>query len=199
MPGSGEKLSETAQKVLTEPIFEGLLPGAIMEGFRPARGRDLEDESVGSFLQRRFGNPNIADNLVSAIMHGIYAGDIYQLSVRSLMPGMWWSEGQFGSLTRGFMKAVFDGDHVHNRRDLLEWTDPAKTTEGYPRKGEMRTASVYTLKGGIESLSNALVAALKANPKVGLKSNEKVKRISFDRKTNSIRVRPGSPRKQYSH
>lgn len=41
----------------------------------------LEDESIYSFFSRRF-NKDIANNLVSAMVHGIYAGNIHQLSIK---------------------------------------------------------------------------------------------------------------------
>jgi protoporphyrinogen/coproporphyrinogen III oxidase len=59
--------------------------GILSEPTKPGRDPSIKDESVGDFLTRRFGSA-IADNFASAVIHGIYAGDIYKLSVRTAMP-----------------------------------------------------------------------------------------------------------------
>ena len=48
------------------------------------RGRE-EDESIGSFARRRLGR-QVAELLIDAVLSGIYAGDMDQLSLRSAMP-----------------------------------------------------------------------------------------------------------------
>ena len=50
----------------------------------PAR-RSEEDESVASFFRRRFG-PDTVDLIAQPLLGGIHAGDIEQLSMRSLFP-----------------------------------------------------------------------------------------------------------------
>jgi protoporphyrinogen/coproporphyrinogen III oxidase len=59
--------------------------GILGEPTKPGRDPGTKDESVGDFLTRRFGSA-VADNFASAVIHGIYAGDIYKLSVRTAMP-----------------------------------------------------------------------------------------------------------------
>jgi protoporphyrinogen/coproporphyrinogen III oxidase len=174
--------------LLTNPVFKGAVRGAAMEFFTPKRSPDLEDESVGSFLQRRYGNPHMGDNIASAIIHGIYAGDIYKLSIRSLLPWVWFSEGLYGSI----MKGIIAGNHPKSGRDFSVLLDYVKRRSNLARDAETPFASVYTLKRGIGSLSDALVSALKANPRVDIKTCEKVKRISFDSKTDRLKVRAGS-------
>jgi protoporphyrinogen/coproporphyrinogen III oxidase len=188
MPGPRESLAQSLQKILTEPIFKGFIPGAAMEHFRPQRNHDLEDESVGSFLKRRFGNTHIGDNLTSAIIHGIYAGDIYQLSIRSLMPQLWYLEGLHGSLTVALKERVIDGKYLTRYEDLIVLEEFRHRLSDIAWDEKRPYASVYTLKQGIGALSDALVAALKPNPKVRLKTSDKVKKISFDTKTNSLKV-----------
>lgn len=76
--------------------------GILKEPWRPKRPNDLEDETIGSFLSRRV-DKRIANNLMSAVIHGIYAGDIWQLSARRLMTQAWELEGKYGSALGGFM------------------------------------------------------------------------------------------------
>jgi protoporphyrinogen/coproporphyrinogen III oxidase len=69
--------------IRTEPLLKGVI-GAVFGEPRKTT-RVVEDESVGHFLSRKFG-PAVADNIASAVFHGIYAGDIYQLSAKTLLP-----------------------------------------------------------------------------------------------------------------
>ena len=105
IPGAGPLLNfvQNVSTLFKEPIFKGILWSGWKEKDVPVRG-NIEDESVGSFVSRRFG-PRIADNLVSAMMHGIYAGDLYNLSMRTLMPTLWHLEKLSDSgLIMGYMR-----------------------------------------------------------------------------------------------
>ena len=89
--------------IITEPVFEGLGLGALFEFQRPQRATwaqynnpEVDDESVASFLERRLGTPDVGNNIVSAVLHGIYAGDVNQLSARSLLPKLWYGESKRG-------------------------------------------------------------------------------------------------------
>lgn len=68
---------------------------------RSAGAPSLEDdESVYSFFSRRF-SVAMTENLVDAMISGIYAGDTRQLSVRSVFPDLWRLEREHGSVLRG--------------------------------------------------------------------------------------------------
>jgi oxygen-dependent protoporphyrinogen oxidase len=62
----------------------------------PARQTD-EDESVGSFFRRRFG-PDTVDLVAQPLLGGIHAGDIEQLSMRSLFPRLLEAERRYGTV-----------------------------------------------------------------------------------------------------
>ncbi|KPI39917.1 Protoporphyrinogen oxidase [Cyphellophora attinorum] len=87
-PKDGFKLPalwNNIRSFITEPIWRGVFMGMLSEPTKPGRDPELKDESVGEFLTRRFGSA-VADNFASAVIHGIYAGDIYKLSVHTAMP-----------------------------------------------------------------------------------------------------------------
>jgi oxygen-dependent protoporphyrinogen oxidase len=46
------------------------------------------------------------NNVVSAVLHGIYAGDVWQLKV-SLQPLLWFWEARHGSITKAMWEDVF--------------------------------------------------------------------------------------------
>ncbi|KAE9381840.1 Protoporphyrinogen oxidase [Stipitochalara longipes BDJ] len=184
MPGPGQDLYSMAWSILTEPVFTGFYR-AIWEVARDPRPSNLEDESVASFLNRRLGGPQVGDNIVSAVLHGIYAGDIYQLSAKSIIRKLWDFEGQHGSMMEG---------------TRASWEDTLKTAKqgansshglkaGGSLQDQMRGASVYTFKEGIGQLSSALEASLRINPNVEFKTGDKVTSINYDIKSDSISIK----------
>lgn len=151
--------------------MKGVFSGMIGEPFRRRRPADIEDESVGSFLTRRF-NKSLANNLASAVLHGIYAGDVDQLSAKSLFPGLWRSEEIHGSLMRGvFGKGEETLDDQVVRAELHKANQEICSN--------MSSASVYTFKKGIETLSLALTKELEANPNVTIKTNFPIQGLSY--------------------
>jgi len=66
----------------------------------PRREGD-EDESIGAFVRRRFGEEAV-DYLAEPLLAGIHAGDVDRLSIRALFPRLPEAERQSGSVLRAF-------------------------------------------------------------------------------------------------
>lgn len=62
------------------------------------------DESVGEFLQRHFG-PEMVDRIFEPLLAGIYAGDLYALSLEATFPQFREMEIRRGSLIAGMTEA----------------------------------------------------------------------------------------------
>ena len=60
-----------------------------------------EDESIASFVRRRFGQEAV-DYLAEPLLAGIHAGDVERLSIRALFPRLVDAEQQSGSIIRAF-------------------------------------------------------------------------------------------------
>jgi len=71
-----------------------------LEAVIPRREGD-EDESIGSFVRRRFGDEAV-DYLAEPLLAGIHAGDVERLSVRALFPRLIDAERDTGSVLRAF-------------------------------------------------------------------------------------------------
>ena len=71
-----------------------------MEMFIPRKDGG-DDESIGSFMRRRFGQEAV-DYLAEPLLAGIHAGDVDRLSIRALFPRFLETEQRFGSLLRHF-------------------------------------------------------------------------------------------------
>jgi oxygen-dependent protoporphyrinogen oxidase len=70
------------------------------EIFIPGNRGD-EDESIGAFVRRRFGEEAV-DYLAEPLLAGIHAGDVDRLSMRALFPRLLEAERQSGSVLRAF-------------------------------------------------------------------------------------------------
>ena len=65
------------------------------------RGDAAEDESIASFVRRRFGQEAV-DYLADPLLAGIHAGDADRLSTRALFPRLLQAERDRGSVIRAF-------------------------------------------------------------------------------------------------
>lgn len=65
------------------------------------RGSGDEDESIGTFVRRRFGEEAV-DYLAEPLLAGIHAGDVDRLSIRALFPRLIDAERETGSVLRAF-------------------------------------------------------------------------------------------------
>lgn len=193
MPGPGVDPFVQTWELLSEPVFKGLIPGFLGEYWRPARASNIEDESVGSFLERRFGNSDIIDNIASALLHGIYAGDIYQLSAKSLFPLLWEAERRSGSLMKWsldrFSNDKAKASSLVQRRDFDLLMEMKKDQDLLEFTRDLAPMSLWSFPDGITTLSDALADALKANPKVTVKMNEELMTVALDESTNHAKVR----------
>ncbi len=73
-------------------------------GFGPAPSQ-AADETLDAFLERRFGRA-LVDHFFAAVLTGIFAGDLKQLSATSCMPALVTAEKEYGSVLRGALSAL---------------------------------------------------------------------------------------------
>ena len=187
MPGPGAGIFNQIYGALTEPVWRGLGVASIMEIWQPPRPPSLPDESVGSFISRRFG-PHLANNIVSAVLHGIYAGDIWQLSMKSLQPMAWFLEGRHESITNAMI------ENWKNKTRYVPQSDVEITLElaAKPSVLSMRPfidgTSVFTFKRGLGQLADQLQARLRKTKNVFIKTNTAISRVQLDESTGGLNV-----------
>ncbi|EPE29692.1 FAD-linked reductase, C-terminal [Glarea lozoyensis ATCC 20868] len=186
LPGPGTNLFTNLFSVLTSPALNWIPMALWREYNNPGRPPSMDDESLYDFLLRRLGTSEAADKALSAGLHGIYAGDITQLSVKSLMPLVWSMERKFGSIMKGW-------------RELgprIAWKNTADVELGVELIGKIEPSifvrlsqsSVFSFKEGIGAIPVALEKSLRANPKVQFKKGVWVKSLSFDHETENIKI-----------
>jgi len=150
------------------PIFEGVLSDLVNE-WRVPRSKSLAyfhgDESVHDFFSRRLG-PRIADTFVSAIIHGIYAGDSRHLSVKALMPSLVELEQTHGGILRSFLPRLLNGQYRAPQSTVMP-TDQAKMADVESRLNpalvkQLPSTSIYSFPQGlgeiVQALENELIA-----------------------------------------
>ncbi|KAI4238612.1 MAG: hypothetical protein LQ349_000997 [Xanthoria aureola] len=174
LPGPGSSLLNVFFSLFTEPLYKNMLSASLTEILKPVRG-NFDDESIGSFISRRFRS-SLADNLVSAGIHGIYAGDIYQLSIRSIMPFLWAAEEAAKSVTAGFA----GGWTLHWPQDTgldAEWAKAAPPSDTIQT---IRNSSVFTFRKGIGQLAGRLETKLRESANVTTRLLTKVEELQLE-------------------
>ncbi|KAH7913111.1 hypothetical protein BJ138DRAFT_1082263 [Hygrophoropsis aurantiaca] len=179
LPGI-QPIPTSLSALLSSPVGRILLPAVAREPFR-ARNRipHNTDESVDSFLTRRFGE-KFASIFGSALVHGIYAADSRKLSVRTAFPTLWDAEERGrGSVVAGFLRST--KPKIETECELGDIPDI------------MKGVSVYSFKNGTGTLTEALVRELRKTPNVkmyggvsvrGLRANSISKRFEVSISSN---------------
>ena len=100
-------------------------------------GNGRADESIASFLRRRFGQESV-ERLGEPLLAGIHAGDPERLSILATFPRFRDLEKKHGSLVRGM------------------WAAPRPK----PKPGQSAPSAFYSLRWGLRELVDALVVKL---------------------------------------
>ncbi|KAJ3365486.1 oxygen-dependent protoporphyrinogen oxidase [Allomyces javanicus] len=160
-----EKMPSSLMSVLiktwqSSSALHGIVPLAMREMMRlprPVTDKD-DDESIHDLVSRRF-SPELADTLVSAMVHGIYAGNPRQLSVQATFPVLVRAEQQYGSVVRGVMR----GAGAMSPEDRAELDKLVAARPEFRDLWQRATkSSIYTLQNGLESAVVALAKQLEA-------------------------------------
>lgn len=187
MPGPGDGLFSQAYSFLTEPVWRGTHLSMILEAFQAPRPSSLPDESIGSFLSRRV-SPHMANNIISAVLHGIYAGDVWQLSVKSIQPMLWWMEGHHGSITTALIEIWKTRSRFVQSSDLELIEELATKESMRSLRPVIKDASVYTFKRGLGQLGNQLQARLRKTKNVRVKTHAAISGIELDERSGGLNV-----------
>lgn len=157
--------------------MKSVLWSAMKEMF--VKKTNAEDESVYGFTERRFGT-HVAKNLVGAMVHGIYAGDAKNLSVRTTLKVLWENEQAFGSVVKGMLRGGTKMDRFRERGMMTRArnNDP----EWF---AELESMSVIGFKNGIDTLPRALRTWLENRDNVEIRTNEWVESIDISSEKES--------------
>lgn len=179
--------------LVREPVFKDVVRSIICEPFQRRPSIYPDDESVADFLSRRFSN-RVADNLASAMFRGIYAGDIDQLSAKSVLGELREREASEKSIFRGMIRRWRGGWTRYPTTSWLSAMSATSSKVDYDKiKGALGTASLVTWKNGLGEAVDALVAALKNSGKVDIITNTGVDEIRKTAGNSDITVGHQAP------
>lgn len=130
----------------------------------------IKDLSVGEYFTKAMGGRrDVVDNMISALMHGVYAADVWQQSMQSSI---------FSSL---LMDEYAPGRPSHVRLDLQEWYLALELTahdDGFRKAATTLSRAEYlSFHGGFTTLTDAIAADLRSNKNVTIRLNEPVTQI----------------------
>lgn len=159
-------------------IFKSVILAGALEPLRPSRFNQqgepkdgIEDESMYHFMKRRF-NEHTAINLMGSLAHGIYAGDVKQLSIQSTLRVLYEAEKNHGSVVLGMLRGNT------NIASMRERGMAVRARDGDPEWfGKMEKMSVLGFKEGMETLPEQLLNYLESCPNVSIVKNDPVESI----------------------
>ncbi|GAP83408.2 putative protoporphyrinogen oxidase [Rosellinia necatrix] len=201
-------LADMVRSYLTEPIWSGSVWAAFnflahyrgffarhesqdQSGFPREAGKD---ESVAEFLTSILGDDEIVNNIVSAMMHGIYGGDINKLSAKHTMLETLWYRFQRPPPAAGRtwvdldnLKVMYDMMHSPNRLKIIELAEGAINWK------------LLAFEDGLVSLVSGLEKDLKSRSNVTFKYGEPVTSLKHE-KHKILVTTPGTERPiKYDH
>jgi oxygen-dependent protoporphyrinogen oxidase len=133
-----------------------MLGAAMRDLFSPSNlPNSVSDESVDSFLSRRFGS-RFARDLGSALVHGIYAADSRELSVRAAFPSLWNAHSRGGG---SVIRSMFT-------RSLQSRLTPEQEYVLGALPSFMKNVSAFSFRHGVSQLVETLKQRLLATENV---------------------------------
>lgn len=112
-----------------------------LEELEIPKGEPVEDQSLGLFMRRRFGDEAV-NRLIAPMLAGIHSGDIDAMSLMAIYPLFYELEQKYGSVMKGLQ------EHMPNK----------------PVTTEKRSSGIFfTFKDGLETLVHQLHEKLAAD------------------------------------
>ncbi|KAI2615641.1 hypothetical protein GGR54DRAFT_632059 [Hypoxylon sp. NC1633] len=204
-------LNDTIESIgsyFTEPLYDGTLTSMWSwfynqknaspeeEGSRRNNSRK-EDESVGDFFEELFEDDRLVKNVISGMLHGIYGGDAYKLSVKHTV------FDNFYRRLKHIPTKPADDEAILEWKDLLLSTDildgPNRSAIQEMGLSAVRAKSnTYMFEDGLLSLLDGLVKDLKTFKNVTIKTNSRVTSLAYkdDQVSITTEKEPQQP-KQY--
>ena len=141
------------------------------------------DESVAEFMSR-LGGEYVVDNIFSAIVHGVWAGSVDELSIRafnSRVSTRLWKMYEAGDLSISQVQGMFNvkpnrADVPLHQKHWLSWamTDP-EIQEAL--RSRMSLSTAFYMKDGLSQVVQTLEMALRMLPDVDIKTNTKIQSL----------------------
>ncbi|KAG6005790.1 hypothetical protein E4U21_007623 [Claviceps maximensis] len=172
-------------KFVREPLFLQSFFAGFGFFLRRLRSRvvPLKDMSISEWLYDVSGSRSVADNFASAMIHGIYGGDIDKLSARSVFDRFYWAYylPNLGANMR----------HMTAREQVL-MEELSKDPEIRRLALKAQGSLLHFGKAGMDSLPKALEDVLSKTANVEIKKGRPVREISYDEEMGKVKITTGN-------
>lgn len=175
-------------KFLSSGVVSGIPTGAIKELFQKASSTGT-DESIEGFISRRFKSTALTDNIMSAVLHGVYAGDVSKLSVKSVVPGLVTLEKNHGSIVKGALanmyKALTSKKHGKDLEPSLKVYEQRISPQADLRglAARLKGYPIVRLRTGLQELPLALSSYLQSQANVDILYDTTIDSVDFKQRT----------------
>lgn len=182
-------IGEFVSSFLKEELWWKTLPAAALGWIRyklagsPPAPKGL---TIAEFVKHFVGTSAVVDNIASAMIHGIYGGDVDRLSADEAL----YPIPQNQRVPKSWKEAT-ECTHVATEvdRHILACflNDPAvrKMTRDVAKKGG---ALLHFGSQGLQALPDAIEAALRAQPNVEIKTSSPLRKIEYLKAKKQIKV-----------
>lgn len=181
-------------RFMAGPMSKGIKFAPFRDLIMRARNPEVRDESVESYISRRFGS-SVATRFVSAIMRGIYAADISKLSARSVVKlgKTYGIEVDNPSMISSMMNGSGRGSDAYAAKSQVALLQAIADLPYEDSVAEMSKYTVTVLKDGISSLANIIAKDLEENfSNVKLIKNSVISEVSPFQNGESVLVKSKS-------
>ncbi|KAG5929426.1 hypothetical protein E4U42_005893 [Claviceps africana] len=180
LPPAASLAQFVREPLFLQSFFAGL--GFFLRRLR-SRAVPLKDTSISEWLYEVSGSRSVAENFASAMIHGIYGGDIDKLSARSVFDRFYWAY---------YLPNL--GPHVKHMttREQVLMTELSKDPEIRRMALKAQGTLLHFGKAGMESLPKALEHVLSKTANVEIKKGRPVRDISYDQEMNKMKITTGS-------
>ncbi|KAI0898654.1 Protoporphyrinogen oxidase [Annulohypoxylon nitens] len=173
------KLFTVLQDILKEPLYEGAIKSAYNAfasdfGFKLKR-EIAQDESIGEFFDRMFRGNLLTKNVLSALIHGIYGGDVYKLSIKHSIFDQLWRRCKFNKPKPGHVATEAKDFFLY--RDILNSPDIGEVASLLYNN---RNVESMAFDDGLVTLANALIKDLGQQKNVSIKTNRKITSLAYE-------------------
>ncbi|XP_052891896.1 protoporphyrinogen oxidase [Anopheles moucheti] len=138
----------------------------------------LNDESMYSFVERRFGK-EIADYAVSSMLCGICAGNAKEISVKFLMKDLFEREQRHGGVLLGLLKEALQNRNKQNPA-VNNVTNNSTSASSLAERAKAENWSIYSIRGGLQTLPETLAEDLRAKG-ASIVTGTKFEELTFER------------------
>ena len=131
------------------------------------------DTTIAALLSHHLGPSSV--QLASAVMHGIYAGDVKNLSARSLLPSLYFH----ASHGNGIIPSLLLRGDYHSLAEEEVYESP-RSKVFLKLHEKMKEMSVIYFRGGLETLTTALRARLSKLSNVRIYTGKEAVSLDYD-------------------